>query len=99
VVAEVPPGYSSTFTSPEMDDMEMEMGTPPLATRSLEIEVGDQEVITIDLDSLDQSTDDVIAVLQDAECKVSIWTQLASEYWRRGWLESAQKITNAAVEC
>jgi len=81
------------------DDTEMEMGTPPLAMRSLEIEVGDQEVITIDLDSLDQSTDDVIAVLQDAGCKVSIWTQLASEYWRRGWLESAQKITNAAVEC
>ncbi|KIM30492.1 hypothetical protein M408DRAFT_15487 [Serendipita vermifera MAFF 305830] len=80
------------------DDMEMEMGTPPPATRSLEIEVGDQEVITIDLDSLDQSTEDVIAVLQDAQCRVSIWTQLASEYWRRGWLESAQKITHAAVE-
>jgi RNA polymerase-associated protein CTR9 len=81
------------------NDMEMEMGTPPLTTRTLEIEVGDQEVITIDLDALDQSTDDVIAVLQDAQCKVSVWTQLASEYWRRGWLESAQKITNAAVEC
>ena len=84
---------------PDDNDMEMEMGTPPPATRSLEIEVGDQEVITIDLDSLDQSTEDVIAVLQDAQCKVTVWTQLASEYWRRGWLESAQKITHAAVEC
>ncbi|KAG9042943.1 hypothetical protein FS842_001965, partial [Serendipita sp. 407] len=76
----------------------MEMGTPPPISRSLEIALGDQEVVTIDLDSLDQSTDDVIAVLQDARCRVLIWTQLASEYWRRGWLESAQKITNAAVE-
>ncbi|KAG8810480.1 hypothetical protein FRC17_002919 [Serendipita sp. 399] len=80
------------------NDMEMEMGTPPPISRSLEIALGDQEVITIDLDSLDQSTDDVIAVLQDAQCQVSIWTQLASEYWRRGWLESAQRITHFAVE-
>lgn len=82
-----------------MDDAEMEMGTPPpVAARALEIEV-DQEVITIDLDSLDPSTDDVVAVLQDAECKISVWTQLASEYWRKGWLESAQRITNQAIEC
>jgi hypothetical protein len=80
------------------NDMEMEMGTPPSFTRSLEIELGDQ-VIAIDLDSLDQNTEDVIDVLQDAQCKVMVWTQLASEYWRRGWLESAQKITNAAVNC
>lgn len=81
-----------------MDDTEMEMGTPPPVARALEIEV-DQEVITIDLDSLDPSTDDVLAVLQDAECKVSVWTHLASEYWRKGWLESAQRITNQAVAC
>ncbi|PVG02568.1 TPR-like protein [Serendipita vermifera] len=79
------------------NDMEMEMGTPPSFTRSLEIELGDQ-VIAIDLDSLDQNTEDVIDVLQDAQCKVMVWTQLASEYWRRGWLESAQRITNAAVD-
>ena len=79
--------------------MEMEMGTPPPVTRALEIDIGDQEVITIDLDALDQSTDDVINVLQDAQCRVATWTQLASEYWRRGWLDSAQKIAHAALEC
>lgn len=80
------------------NDMEMEMGTPPPVTRALEIDIGDQEVITIDLDALDQSTDDVINVLQDARCKVTTWTQLASEYWRRGWLDSAQRIAHAALE-
>jgi len=81
-----------------MDDTEMEMSPPPVAARAVGIEV-EQEVRNIDLDSLDPSTDDVVAVLQDAECKISVWTQLASEYWRKGWLESAQRITNQAIEC
>lgn len=77
----------------------MELGTPPpILGRSLEVEMN-QEVIAIDLDALEQDTGDVIAVLQDGNCKVSFWTQLASEYWKKGWIEAAQRIINAAVEC
>lgn len=70
--------------------------------RTIDIELGGQEVITIDLDeSLDPNPEDILELLRDPQCKckVWVWTKLASEYWRRGFLEAAEKIAYAAVEC
>ena len=71
----------------------------PPSGRSVDIELGGQEVITIDLDNLDPNPDDVLDLLKDGQCKVWVWTKLAGEYWRRGYLEAAEKIARSAVEC
>jgi len=76
----------------EMDDL-----TPP--GRSVDIELGGQEVITIDLDNLDPNPEDVLDLLKDGQCKIWVWTKLAGEYWRRGFLEAAEKIALAAIDC
>ncbi|KAF8813945.1 RNA polymerase II-associated protein [Phlegmacium glaucopus] len=70
----------------------------PPSGRSVDIELGGQEVITIDLDNLDPNPDDVLDLLKDGQCKVWVWTKLAGEYWRRGYLEAAEKIARSAVE-
>ncbi|EAU91100.2 pol II transcription elongation factor [Coprinopsis cinerea okayama7 len=66
--------------------------------RSVDIELGGQEVITIELDGLDENTTDVLDLLKEGQCKVWIWTKLAAEYFRRGWLSCAEQIALAAVE-
>ncbi|KAI6121861.1 hypothetical protein F5141DRAFT_1092907 [Pisolithus sp. B1] len=66
--------------------------------RSIDIELGGQEVITIDLCDLDPNPEDVLELLKEGQCKVSVWTRLASEYWRRGYLEAAETIAHAAIE-
>lgn len=71
----------------------------PLSGRSVDIELGGQEVITIDLDNLDPNPDDVLDLLKDGQCKVWVWTKLAGEYWRRGYLDAAERIARSAVEC
>ncbi|KAF8160649.1 RNA polymerase II-associated protein [Crassisporium funariophilum] len=70
----------------------------PLPGRSVDIELGGQEVITIDLDNLDPNPDDVLDLLKDGQCKVWVWTKLAGEYWRRGYLQAAERIAISAVE-
>ncbi|KZT29077.1 TPR-like protein [Neolentinus lepideus HHB14362 ss-1] len=72
--------------------------SPPGATRSIDIEIGTQEVITIELDNLDSNPSDLVDLLKEGQCKVRVWTRLASEYWRRGYLDAAEKIGHAAVE-
>lgn len=72
--------------------------SPPPSGRTIDIELGGQEVITVELDTLDEQPDDVIEVLKEGQCKVWIWTRLASEYWRRGHLDAAEKIAKAAIE-
>jgi len=67
--------------------------------RNFEIELGGQEVISIDLDRLDPNPDDVLDVLREGQCRVWVWTKLAGEYWRRGYLDAAAKIANTAIEC
>jgi len=67
--------------------------------RSVDIELGGQEVITIDLDNLDPNPEDVLDLLKDGQCKIWVWTKLAGEYWRRGFLDAAEKIALAAVDC
>jgi len=75
------------------------MDDVPLPGRSVDIELGGQEVITIDLDNLDPNPDDVLDLLKDGQCKVWVWTKLAGEYWRRGYLDAAERIASTAVEC
>ncbi|TDL26025.1 TPR-like protein [Rickenella mellea] len=65
--------------------------------RSIDIELGGQEVITIELDNLDPNPDDIVELLKESMCKVSVWIKLACEYWRKGFLEAAERIGNAAV--
>lgn len=77
-----------------MDDLET-----PLAGRSIDIELGGQEVITIDLDNLDPNPEDVLDLLKDGRCAIWVWTKLAGEYWRRGYLQAAEKIALTAIEC
>ena len=67
--------------------------------RSIDIELGGQEVITIDLDNLDPNPDDVLDLLKEGQCKVAVWTKLAGEYWRRGYLSAAERIAHSAIEC
>ncbi|KAH9484994.1 Tetratricopeptide repeat protein 1 [Psilocybe cubensis] len=74
-----------------MDDV-----SPP--GRSVDIELGGQEVITIELDNLDPNPDDVLDLLKDGQCTVYVWTKLAGEYWRRGYLEAAERIATTAIE-
>lgn len=66
--------------------------------RSVDIELGGQEVITIDLDNLDPDPNDVLDLLKEGNCKVWVWTKLAGEYWRRGYLEAAERIATTAIE-
>lgn len=75
------------------------MDDAPLPGRSVDIELGGQEVITIDLDNLDPNPEDVLDLLKESQCTVWVWTKLAAEYWRRGYLDAAERIATAAVEC
>jgi RNA polymerase-associated protein CTR9 len=78
-------------------DFAMDSDVP--AGRSVEISLGTQEVISIDLDDLDPNAGDVIDVLKEGQCKIWAWTKLASEYWRRGFLDAAERIAHAAIDC
>jgi RNA polymerase-associated protein CTR9 len=66
--------------------------------RSIDIELGGQEVINIELDTLDSNADDVLEVLKEGQPRVAYWTRLAGEYMRRGHLDAAEKIALSAVE-
>lgn len=82
-----------------MDDMNgAGSPSPPPSGRSIDIELGGQEVITIELDNLDPNPDDLLEVLREGQCKVWIWTRLAAEYWRRGYLDAAEKIAQTALD-
>jgi len=66
--------------------------------RSIDIELGGQEVINIELDTLDSNADDVLEVLKEGQPRVAYWTRLAGEYMRRGHLDAAEKIALSAIE-
>lgn len=66
--------------------------------RSIDIELGGQEVINIELDNLDSNADDVLEVLKEGQPKVAYWTRLAGEYMRRGHLDAAEKIALSAID-
>ncbi|KAI0688182.1 RNA polymerase II-associated protein [Cytidiella melzeri] len=69
----------------------------PAPGRSIDVELSGQEIITVDLDNLDADPDDLLDVLKESRSKVSIWTKLATEYWRRGLLEPAEKLAQGAI--
>ncbi|KDQ14109.1 hypothetical protein BOTBODRAFT_32898 [Botryobasidium botryosum FD-172 SS1] len=77
------------------------MATPPpeLPLRTVEIKV-DEEVIAIDLDGLDRDPEDLLLLLKDGTGSFTAGqlAYLASEYWRKGWLDSTEKVANAAIE-
>ncbi|KAJ7646672.1 RNA polymerase II-associated protein [Roridomyces roridus] len=66
--------------------------------RTIDIELGGQEIITIDLDTLD-TVDELLDLLSDPQCKAKawVWTVVATEFWRRGSLEAAEKVATAAI--
>ncbi|KAF8910392.1 hypothetical protein CPB85DRAFT_1305700 [Mucidula mucida] len=66
--------------------------------RTVDIELGSQEVITVDLDNLDPDPADILDLLNEGHPKVWVWTTLAAEYWRRGYLDAAEKIAKAAAD-
>ena len=70
----------------------------PAPGRSMDIALSGQEVITVDLDNLDASPDDLIDLLRDSQSQVWVWTRLATEYWRRENLEAAEMLAQGAVE-
>ena len=71
----------------------------PAPGRSLDIELSGQEIITVDLDNLDANPDDLLDVLRESHSKGAVWTRLASEYWRKGNLDAAEKLASTGFEC
>lgn len=74
------------------------MDDAPATGRTVDIELGGQEVITIDLDQLDPDPTDVLDLLNDSQVRITVWAKIIGEYWRRGYLDAAEKLGNAAVE-
>ena len=68
--------------------------------RSIDLELGGQEVVTVEIDELDPKADDIIDVLKEGQAKVAYWTRLAGEYLQNGigfmlGGESAYSLANA----
>ncbi|KIP06107.1 hypothetical protein PHLGIDRAFT_107356 [Phlebiopsis gigantea 11061_1 CR5-6] len=70
----------------------------PAPGRSLDIELSGQEIITVDLDNLDANPEDLLDVLRESQSKGAVWAKLASEYWRKGNLDAAEKLAAGGIE-
>lgn len=70
----------------------------PAPGRSLDIELSGQEIITVDLDNLDANPEDLLDVLRESQSKGAVWAKLASEYWRKGNLDAAEKLAAGGVD-
>ena len=70
----------------------------PVPGRSMDIALSGQEVITVDLDNLDASPDDLLDLLKDSQSEVWVWSRLATEYWRRENMNAAEKLAQGAIE-
>ncbi|VDB88728.1 unnamed protein product [Peniophora sp. CBMAI 1063] len=66
--------------------------------RSIDLELGGQEVVTVELDELDPNADDIIEVLKEGQAKVAYWTRLAGEYLQNGNVDAAERICTSAVD-
>ena len=86
--------WTTTRTIERVMDVVEESNT---TGRTVDIELGSQEVITVDLDHLDPDPKDILDLLNEGHPKASVWTKLASEYWRSGYLSAAEQIGRAAV--
>ena len=94
---EYDPSILTAPPPPEPEEPVASTSSPPPG-HTIDIELGGQEVITVELDSLDPNPDDLLEVLKEGQCKVWIWTRLAAEYWRRGLLDAAEKIAKTAMQ-
>ena len=70
--------------------------TDQKAPKTIELDLLN-EVVTIELDELEEDATNLILVLNESECKVWVWTKLAQEYWQRGYHDEAEKIALAAI--
>ncbi|KAI0081989.1 RNA polymerase II-associated protein [Panus rudis PR-1116 ss-1] len=70
----------------------------PSVGRSIDIELSGHEIITVDLDHLDPNPTDLLEVLKESTSKIWVWTKLAAEYWRQGYLEAAERLAQSAIE-
>jgi RNA polymerase-associated protein CTR9 len=77
----------------------MDDDTLAVPSRTVDIELTGNEIITIDLDNLDPQPDDVLELLTDGKCKVQVWAHLGSEYLRNGFLDAAELLGGKAIEC
>lgn len=82
-----------------MDSMNGTRTPSPPPGRSIDIELSGQEIISVDLDALDPTPDDLLDVLKESKSQVWVWTRLAGEYWRQGYLEAAEQLAHAAIDC
>lgn len=82
-----------------MSDYNGTRSPSPAPGRSLDIELSGQEIITVDLDNLDANPDDLLDVLRESHSKGAVWTRLASEYWRKGNLDAAEKLASGGFDC
>ena len=64
----------------------------------MDIELSGQEIITLDLDDLDASPDDLMDLLKDSRAQVGVWNKLVLEYLRKGNLDASEKLALGAVE-
>lgn len=101
-----PPGPQPGSFQPTRDEQSV---TPSWGQKHLRRSMSDQkapktieldllnEVVTIELDELEEDATNLILVLNESECKVWVWTKLAQEYWQRGYHDEAEKIALAAI--
>ncbi|KAF8184614.1 hypothetical protein K438DRAFT_1974399 [Mycena galopus ATCC 62051] len=67
--------------------------------RTIDIELGGQEVITIDLDVLD-TVDEILDLLSDPQCRAKawVWTVVATEFWRKALWKQPIKLLPLVFE-
>jgi len=56
-------------------------------------------VITVGIADLDPDPASILELLEEGECGLKAWLQVAIEHWRLGQLAAAEKVAKAAVEC
>lgn len=56
-------------------------------------------MITVDTADLDPDPASILDLLEEEECDLKAWLQVAVEHWRIGQLTAADKVAKAAVKC
>lgn len=93
--------FVATYSPPSSSAMDFEGEDTQdgfSAGRTMDIELGGQEIITIDLDTLDEDPNDFIDLLTDAQCEVSTWVKLTCEYLKKDLVAAADKIARKALQ-
>lgn len=56
-------------------------------------------MITVGIADLDPDPASILELLEEGECGLKAWLQVAIEHWRLDQLAAAEKVAKAAVEC